>query len=394
MQITISVGGRFHAFNLAEQLLKRGYLQRLITSYPKFEVVKYGIPRNKIKSVVVKELIERSWRKQPEFLRNSYNPQYLIHEIFDRLASRAVKPTDIFVGWSSFSLHSLKKAKKLGAIAIIERGSSHIVYQNEIIKEEYEKFGLKPQLPHPKIIEKELKEYQEADYISIPSSFVKRTFLEQGIPESKLLVTPYGVDLSAFRQIPKKDKVFRVVFVGGMTLRKGIHYLLQAFSELDLPNSELILIGSLSNEIKPFFKKYGVAMSGSPTTRGGRASQILYLGHKPQGQLYKYYSQSSVFAIMSVEEGMAMVQLEAMACGLPVICATNTGGEDVVRNGIEGFVIPIRDIRALKERLVYLYEDPKALAQMSRNAKKRVSSGFTWDDYGKKIIKTYQKILA
>jgi glycosyltransferase involved in cell wall biosynthesis len=97
---------------------------------------------------------------------------------------------------------------------------------------------------------------------------------------------------------------------------------------------------------------------------------------------------------MSVEEGMAMVQLEAMACGLPVICATNTGGEDVVRNGIEGFVIPIRDIRALKERLVYLYEDPKALAQMSRNAKKRVSSGFTWDDYGKKIIKTYQKILA
>jgi len=379
MKIIISVGGRFHAFNLAQQLLKCGYLERLITSYPKFEVKKYGIPPQKVGSVLIKEILERGWRKLPNFLSNLYNPQYLIHEIFDKLASHQLENTDLFVGWSSFSLYSLRKAKKMGAKIILERGSSHIIYQNEILKEEYKKFGLKAQLAHPKIIEKELKEYDEADYISIPSSFVKRTFLGYGFSENKLIQVPYGVDLSNFRQVPKNDNVFRVVFVGGMTLRKGVHYLLQAFSELNLPNSELLLIGSINDEIKPFFKKY--------------SGKFKHLGHIPQKELYKYYSQGSVFVMMSIEEGLAMVQPQAMACGLPVICTTNTGGEDIVRDGQDGFVIPIRDIEALKEKLIYLYENPEICRQMGQSAKERVLSGFTWDDYGNKIIKAYKNIL-
>ena len=169
MKIIISVGGRFHAFNLAKQLLKRGFLEHLITSYPKFEVKKYGIPSNKIKSVFIKEILERSWSKAPSFLRRLYNPQFFISDLFDRLASRKVKKTDIFIGWSSKSLHCLRKAKKMGTITVLERGSSHMLEQQRILNEEYDKFGLKVQLAHPKIIEKELKEYEEADYISIPS---------------------------------------------------------------------------------------------------------------------------------------------------------------------------------------------------------------------------------
>ncbi len=84
MQVIISVGGRFHAFYLAQQLLKRGYLKKLITSYPKFEVVKYGIPKDKIRVIIIKELMARGWERMPSFLKNFYNPQYLIHEIYDR----------------------------------------------------------------------------------------------------------------------------------------------------------------------------------------------------------------------------------------------------------------------------------------------------------------------
>ena len=384
MKIIISVGGRFHAFNLAKQLLKRGFLEHLITSYPKFEVKKYGIPSNKIKSVFIKEILERSWSKAPSFLRRLYNPQFFISDLFDRLASRKVKKTDIFIGWSSKSLHCLRKAKKMGTITVLERGSSHMLEQQRILNEEYDKFGLKVQLAHPKIIEKELKEYEEADYISIPSHFVKRSFLEKGIPENKLIHVPYGVDLSAFKQIPKTDDVFRVVFAGGMTIRKGVPYLLQAFSELNLPNSELLLMGSVNEEIKPFFKKYNVR---------GRTSNIKWIGHVPQKELYKYYSQGSVFVIMSIEEGLAMVQPQAMACGLPVIATTNTGGEDIIRDGVDGFIIPIRDVEKLKEKLVYLYENPEIRQKMGESAKQRVLSGFTWDDYGKKIIKAYERIL-
>ena len=253
MKITISVGGRFHAFNLAQQLFKRGHLQKLITSYPKFEVAKYGIPKEKIKSIIIKEIIERGWRKLPYFLRNIYNPQYLIHEIFDKSASKKIEKTDIFVGWASFALNSFKKAKKIGMLTVLDEGSSHILYRRDIVKEECEKFGIKPELPHPKLVEKELREYEEADYITVSSLFARRTFLEKGIPENKIIHVPYGVDLSDFKQISKNDNVFRVIFSGGMSLRKGVHYLLQAFSELNLPNSELLLIGSINDEIKPFF---------------------------------------------------------------------------------------------------------------------------------------------
>ncbi|MDP3956655.1 MAG: glycosyltransferase, partial [bacterium] len=261
MQVAISVPGRFHLFNLAGELLKKNYLSQLITSYPKFEVTKYGIPKDKINSILVKEVLLRGYQRLPSFIQNLYNPQYFIHEIFDKLAERSLKKADIVVGGSSVFLHTLRKAKKMGAITVTEHGSSHIVHQNEILKSEYEEFGVKIKpflLPHPRIIEKELQEYAESDYIVIPSLFAKKTFLQKGIPENKIIQVPYGVDLSRFHQLQKKDNVFRVVFAGGMTLRKGVHYLLRAFSELKLPNAELVLAGGLNDEIKPFFKKYNV----------------------------------------------------------------------------------------------------------------------------------------
>jgi len=339
MQVIISVGGKFHAFYLAQQLLKRGYLRQLITY-----------------------------------------PQFFISDSFDRIAAKKVKKADIFVGWSSFSLHSLRKAKELGATTIVERGSSHIEYQQEILKEEYDKFGLKFKGAHPRIVEKELEEYKEAEYISIPSLFVKKTFLKKGIPEAKLIHVPYGVDLGEFKQVPKEDNVFRVIYVGAMSLQKGVHYLLQAFFELKLPKSELLLIGKMNNEMKQFFRKY--------------EGNYRWIGHKPKKELYRYYSQGSVFVMPSIQEGLAMVQVQAMACGLPIICTTNTGGEDLIENGKEGFIIPIRNVEKLKEKILFFYENPKECYEMGQAAKRKVQKGFTWDDYGERMIREYQRILS
>jgi len=378
MQVTISVAGRFHAFYLAQQLLKRGYLNKLITSYPKFEVEKYGIPKNKVSSILIKEIMTRTWEQS--FLKKVYNPQYFIKEIYDYWASLLYKRSDICVAWSSNALHTIRKAKNLGAITILERGSTHMLYQTKILKEEYQYFGLKPQVAHPKIVEKELQEYEEADYISIPSKFVKKTFIEKGIPEEKLIHVPYGVNLQEFKQLQKEDSVFRIIYAGSMSVRKGVHYLLKAYTDLKLPNSELLLVGGLEDEMKPVFAKY----EGS----------FRYINHVPQIELHKYYSQGSVFAIMSIEEGLAMVQPQAMACGLPVICTTNTGGEDIIREGIDGFIIPIRNVEVLKEKIVYLYENPDICKAMGESAKERVSKGFTWDDYGEKMVTEYKRIVA
>ena len=379
MKVTISVAGRFHAFSLAHELETRGHLERLISSYPRKEIQKYGIPRSKTSSILRKEIIQRGWSKLPSVVNRLYDPQYAIHNLYDKRAARYIEPTDIFVGWSSFALHSLRIARKKGATIVLERGSSHIEHQKEVLEREYAEFGKEHAVVHPKILEKELQEYRETDYISVPSKYVKRTFTERGFDEKKLIHVPYGVDLSQFKQIKKTDGAFRIVFAGKLSIRKGVHHLLRAFAELNLPNTELFMLGSMTSEMKPYAKQY--------------SKNVVFAGRKPQNELYKYYSQGSVFVMPSIEEGLAMVQPQAMACGLPLICTTNTGGDDLIRDGKEGFVIPIRDREALKEKILYLYENQEKAARMGEQAKKRVSSGFTWSDYGDRMTSAYSNIL-
>jgi glycosyltransferase involved in cell wall biosynthesis len=91
---------------------------------------------------------------------------------------------------------------------------------------------------------------------------------------------------------------------------------------------------------------------------------------------------------------MAMVQLQAMACGLPLICTPNTGGEDLIEEGKEGFIVPVRDVEAIQEKLLRLYRDPDLRREMGERAKLKVRSGFSWDDYGSRVTGEYLRLLG
>lgn len=382
MKVTVSVLGRFHAFYLADQLARQGNLLNLITSYPQFETAKYGIPGNLTTSLPFHEGMRRLWHKVPGALKGERNLQYWLNDRFDRRVAHLLNAGgDIFVGWSGASLHSMQAARKFGALTTVERGSSHIAHQRDILEEEYATYGHgESMIPHPATVEKELEEYEFADLISIPSSYVRQTFIERGIPDAKLIQTPYGVDLGSFKQLPREDETFRVVFAGKMTLRKGVHYLLRAFTELNLPRAELWLIGDQTSEITPYLRKYS-------------HKNIRLIGKLRQAELHKYYSQCSIFAICSIEEGLAMVQPQAMACGLPLICTANSGGADLIEDGKHGFVIPIRDVEALKEKITHLYEQREQCHAMGQAARAHVRTGLTWDNYGVEKIKQYQAAL-
>ncbi|QIR40487.1 glycosyltransferase family 4 protein [Tolypothrix sp. PCC 7910] len=381
MKVTVSVCGRFHAFNLAQQLQKIGYLHQLISTYPTFAITKFGIDRQLIHSIWHLEVLSRSWYRLPTWLRGDRNLQLWFLEQFDRSVTKFLSPGfDLFVGWSGSNFWSLQRAKELGAKTVIERGSSHMHYQTTILQEEYEKWGLNFAETHPGIYDREIKSYDDADRIAIPSLFAKRTFLEQGIPESKLIHVPYGTSLAEFYPVAKEDNVFRIIHCGALSLRKGVQYLLQAFHELNLADAELWLVGSISPEIEPFFQKY-------------HNEKIILKGTHPQNQLRWFYSQCSIFCLASIEDGFGMVIPQAMACGLPVIHTTNTGGEDIVRDGIDGFCVPIRDVEALKEKILFLYEHPEKRNQMGINALKQARSSLSWDDYGVKMIKAYSQIV-
>jgi len=375
IKVDISVIGRFFAFDLAKSLQERGMLNKLFTTYPKFKAREFGVKSGNIVSCWWCEVLVRVMRKLGLIQKNPANI-YLYHHCYMNALSRYVgkSSADVFVCFAGISLEAIKIAKSKGMITILERGSSHCAEQRRIVDEEYELQGMKTKVgnyENEEVFVRELQEYELVDYISIPSTYVKRTFLERGFDENRLLLNPYGVDLDTFKQIPKTDDIFRVLFVGSGDFRKGLHYLLQAFYELDLPNSELCIIsGYFEDGMQDYVDRY-------------RRDNIKICGPKPFGELYKYYSQASVFVLPSIEEGFALVQFQAMACGLPIICSTNTGGEDLISaEGEEGFVVPIRDALALKEKILFLYENPDALKSMGEKAKKRVSTGFTWDDYG------------
>lgn len=87
-----------------------------------------------------------------------------------------------------------------------------------------------------------------------------------------------------------------------------------------------------------------------------------------------------------------MVLLQAMACGLPVLCTTNTGGEDIIREGVDGFVVPIRDVDALKAKIQWAYDHRSQCLEMGRAAREHVSSGLSWDDYGDRILSAYRRL--
>ncbi len=161
--------------------------------------------------------------------------------------------------------------------------------------------------------------------------------------------------------------------------KKRVHYLLQAFSELNLPNSELILIGERQKEMEPFLQKY-------------QRDNIKCKGTFPEKELYKHYSQGSVFCLPSIEDGFGMVLGQALACGLPIICTENTGGPDLIENGKEGFIIPIRDVEKLKEKILILYKNPDLLKSMSEGAIRKAQKA-TWNEYGDRMINLYENLV-
>ena len=214
-------------------------------------------------------------------------------------------------------------------------------------------------------------ECEQADQILIGSQFARNAFMEEGFPAEKMIVIPYGADLTRFSQGPsgaEQGKTFRALFVGSIVQRKGVSYLLRAYQRFKGPNTELVLVGNYPDDMRPFVPF---------------RDDFKHIPHVPQADLPKIYQNADVFVFPSLLEGMGLVVLEAMASGLPVITTPNGPG-DLVRNGVDGFVVPIRDVDAIVEKLEFFRTHPEDRLRMGQNARER-SKEFTWERYKKKV---------
>lgn len=375
--VCVSSFGRFHAFDLAKQLEKREVLGRLYTAYPKYRVDE--VSRSRIDAspwIGVPTIAAR--RMSGGLPLNWLNRQAI--EAFDRWVAVRLEPCRVFHFMSSFGLRSLLVAKKrFGALTVCDRGSTHILAQEDLLMDEHKRWGLKYRGIDRHVIERELEEYEISDLVAVPSSFAYRSFTERGVSPARLIKVPYGTDLDVFRPQPKQSDVFRVIFVGQISLRKGIPYLLEAVCGEPMPRLELWLIGQVFPDVKQFLAQY----------RG----RYRHLGVVPRRKLGDFYSQGTVLVVPSIEEGLALVQAQAMACGLPVVATRNAGAEDLFTDGVEGFIVPPRDPEAIRERILRLYSNRSECAEMGRAAIRRVARLGGWDRYGEEMVSAYAAAL-
>jgi glycosyltransferase involved in cell wall biosynthesis len=295
---------------------------------------------------------------------------------FDRgVAHRLRKDDAALITVYSAALQSLKRSRDLGVPSYLEYPIAHHSFAERILLEEARREPeYAPTLQFhrfPPAHRRQLEaEIDLADHIFVLSSFQKRTFLEAGIDEKKLIVTPLGVDIALFHPATRKqDGVFRVLFVGQITQRKGISYLVKGFRLAAIPHSELILVGRLQGSDQPWSEVSNVRRMSAVALR----------------ELPAIYHAADVFVLPSLVEGFPLTALMAMACGLPVIVSEHTFGEDVVRDGIDGYVTRIRDGEAIADRLRYLYENPDRRELMAAAARQRAEQ-FSWERYGERII--------
>jgi starch synthase len=392
-QITIVVPGRWHAFDFASELEQLGALHRLVTNYPKSRTRRWKIPDSKVISLpLTLVLTKMMWKLGGEKVAMRHN--FWINDIFARRAARELGTPDLVHSWSGSSEPTLRAARSRGVSTVLERSSSHILEQCRILRETYADLGLRWEETQRLTVDRELREYDLVDRVFVPSLFVERSFLSSGYPGDRIFRNGFGVDLSRFTPDPaaKRDNVFRVVYAGSMSVRKGVHFLAQAFRQAAVPNSELLLIGG--------------SLPETNTLLGSEDTRIRRVGHVPQAKLPALYRTGSVFAIASVEEGQAYVQAQALASGLPLVCTKHTGGEDfLVASGAAssrtndltefpaGYLVPSAKPDALAAAFRELARDPELLAAKQAAARLLATRDLSWRRYAKANLAEYSRIL-
>lgn len=387
-KVVTSCRSRFYIFDQARELNKHGLLRKLITDYPRSYPERFNVPGEKVEPLLFTGIFNHGFTRLRKYFSQTviFYVDRFIHNSFSKKLPRYIPDdTEFFIGMSSFSLEALEYCKKRGIKCAVDHASIHQSQERIVLREEAELWGL----PHPKtttpdwVIEKEDKEFATADYIFLPSSSAKASLIKQGIPENKIFINPYGVDVSAFKPAPKTDNVFRVVQVGNVTLGKGVLTLIEAFKLANIPNSELVFIG-------PGLESFGLKEKIDQM----KTDNIKFHPAVPQNELYKHFAQASVSCLASIADGFALVVIQSMACGIPAIVTEHVGSKDLIQHGENGFVVPIRSPESIAKHLQFLAAHPEKLKDMSAKALKTISESCSWELYGNRLsnfIKSLEK---
>lgn len=382
LRVVQTVFGRFHHFDLARQLHARGALEKIFTAYPRCKLRGENLPEKRIDTFpwLMAPLMAK-WRMGWLHENLDRELSWLMAESLDRHVARNLPAAcNAFVAISGSGLHTARRAREQEAVYICDRGSSHIRFSDRVLREENKCWGAPFRSVDPRSMGKEEAEYFAADAITVPSSFARRSFEKEGVPAEKLRVIPYGVDLQRFSPGTPPDNAFEVLFVGQVSFRKGVPYLLDGFRRLRHPRKRLTLVGAVLPEIADTLRRFL-----GPETR--------VLGPQPREVVRETMRSSHVLVLPSIEDGFGLVLAEAMACGCAVIASEHTGGPDLIADGREGFIVPIRDSQIIADRLERLCQR-EIHEPMREAALQRVREIGGWNDYGNRFVEILGQLIG
>jgi glycosyltransferase involved in cell wall biosynthesis len=375
MRVVVSCSGKFHAFALVEQLQKNGVDVVFFTSYSSivnsfFKIIARRQDREVIdpKSIRTNLIIAfaiKLFRSKPQ----------VANDLFDKWVSSKIKKmnADIFIGWSGMSLKTLEVAKGKGWKTILERGSTHIGFQNEILKVEYLKRGIEFSIDQ-KTISKEIMEYSLVDKITIPSGFVELTFKNKGFDKNKLFVNHFGASQFFIKRKDANTTKFRLLYLGTFSIRKGAYYLFDAINELVKYNIEFWFIGKTEPEVTHLMIELK------------KLEAVKFFGHVNHYELNSLIEQCSIAVHPSLEEGQSMVINQVMKVGVPFIATPNSGAEELVVNNLNGVIIEPKSSEAIVDAILDLYLNREKLKFLTRNVEEMNLVDNSWDSYGKRYV--------
>ncbi|WP_292411210.1 MULTISPECIES: glycosyltransferase family 4 protein [unclassified Methylophaga] len=282
-----------------------------------------------------------------------------------------IRKYDIAYLWPGAHLRTFQQAKKHGKILVIESINCHQNTANQILDKEMQILGIAEykKIPEASIADENLK-LTMADYIFCPSPNVTKSMLENGIEPAKLIETSYGLGEHQ-RHYPKKTTSppgeLNGLFVGSGIIRKGIHLLLEYWRDANL-KGKLVIVGSIDPAIEHIVKPY---------RDDSRFEFINFTKNIDQ-----YFKQADVFMLPSLEEGSPLVTYLAIGAGLPCIVSP-MGGEGVIRDGVDGYIIDPHDKSAWISVLSLLATNKAKLKEMSLAAYAR-SEYFLWHNVGQR----------
>ncbi len=273
---------------------------------------------------------------------------------------------EIVISHDSFALDTFRAAKARGIATVLNQCTGHVLDALAIYREEAE---INPEFADSLAVDTPAEaaercrlEAIEADRVLAPSGYVRETLTAHGVAAERIALLPYGVDSDRFRPADTpREGSFRILYVGQIGQKKGIKYLLEAVRRLALPDTELVLVGTVV---------------GSGAGLAPYRDWFRYVTHVPYHEVHALYRDADIFVYPSLHEGSAFANLEAMASGLPVVTTPNAGAP--INDGEEGFIVPIRDTDGLMARIELLYRDRERLAAMG--ARER-AAGLTWARY-------------